>query len=87
LKKTDFEFAAICALKEVYSNVIVSGCQFHLSQCIWRKIQSMGLVSMYKSNNNIKKFTKVLTALSYVRIGKLLCTFNELKNSTFFQKF
>lgn len=38
----DFEQAAINAFKKVFQNISVRVCFFHLSQCVWRKIQSAG---------------------------------------------
>lgn len=39
----DFEQAAIAAFKMEFPGVTIRGCFFHLSQCIWRKVQSTGI--------------------------------------------
>lgn len=41
---TDFEQSAILAFKENFPNIISRGCHFYLSQCVWRKIQSIPTV-------------------------------------------
>ena len=63
--KIDFEFAAIQALNLVFPNSKISGCMFHLGQCVFRKVQKLGLASVYHSNNLIKKYTKALCALAF----------------------
>lgn len=78
--KTDFENSAIQAMKETYLNTRISGCAFHLGQAVFRRIQMLGLSSIYRSSFIVKKFTKALTALSYVRISELTATFYELYN-------
>jgi len=39
---TDFERASINAVHSVFPTTRIVGCWFHLSQCIWRKIQELG---------------------------------------------
>ena len=43
----DFEEGAIRAFKEEFPGVQVKGCHFHFTQCIWRKIQELGLSVEY----------------------------------------
>ena len=45
----DFEKAAINSFENNF-NVVISGCFFHLSQNIWRKIQSEGLTVQYQAD-------------------------------------
>lgn len=40
---TDFELAAIQAFEAVFPGINASGCFFHLTQSIWRKVQNEGL--------------------------------------------
>jgi hypothetical protein len=35
----------------IWQETKLSTCRFHLEQCWFRKIQSLGLTNMYKSNN------------------------------------
>ncbi len=36
---TDFELAAQNAFEEVFPNVQLTGCYFHLTQSVWRNVQ------------------------------------------------
>ncbi|KAG7166465.1 putative Inosine-5'-monophosphate dehydrogenase 1b-like 13, partial [Homarus americanus] len=50
---TDFEQATIKAVSSVSGeHTTVQGCFYHLTQSTWRKIQDLGLVPLYKSNEN-----------------------------------
>ena len=40
----DFEQAMINALGQMYPGIPLKGCLFHLSQCIFRKVQELGLL-------------------------------------------
>ena len=61
---TDFERAAINASNVVYPNTEHSGCLFHLSQSIYRRIQREGLQVQYNNNvNDLQKNLRMLAAL------------------------
>jgi len=45
---TDFEKAAMNAFAEIFSNVTVNGCHFHLCQSVLRKVNAFGLKSTYE---------------------------------------
>lgn len=50
-----------------WPTVIIKGCHFHLSQAWWRKIQSLGLATEYKSEESvIGKWLKVFFGLSFL---------------------
>lgn len=63
---SDYESASINAMTSVFPGVSVVGCSFHLSQCLWRKIQTLRLTEAYRCNVNIRVKCKMLLALSYI---------------------
>ena len=62
----DYESAAIAAANETFPTAHVQGCFFHLSQCVWRKIQSLGLTNAYVENEEVRTFAKALCALAFL---------------------
>lgn len=69
--KTDFEYAAIKAIEFIFPASRISGCMFHFGQCIIRKIGELHLKNLYQTSNQVKKFVRALSALSFVRIEML----------------
>ena len=78
--KTDFERAAINALQIAFPQTHISGCLFHLNQSIIRKIQHLGLMALYKTDSNVRLFTKSLAALCFVGIDYVADGFDALRN-------
>ncbi|XP_054713761.1 uncharacterized protein LOC129223221 [Uloborus diversus] len=66
LIKIDYEAAVINASKEAFPNAQVSGCSFHFNQCLWRRIQHIGLAAEYRDDEDIRKFCKMCAALAYL---------------------
>ena len=75
---TDFEKAAIDALKIVFDKVQPQGCFFHLSQAIWRKIQSLGLTNSYVTDDNSRLYCKLLAALAFLPSNQITQAFEEV---------
>ena len=48
----DFEQAMIKAIRKLLPSVVIRGCRFHLGQSWLRKIQSLGLLNIYKDREN-----------------------------------
>jgi len=67
----DFEQAAISAVHEVLgSHVHVQGCFYHLTQSTWR-IQHLGLVAAYRSDDDVKHFCGMLDALAFLPVAEV----------------
>ncbi|KII62716.1 hypothetical protein RF11_12597 [Thelohanellus kitauei] len=66
---TDFESVAMNAFRETFPNTRVSGCYFHLCQSINRKVNELGLKSVYESNQEIKTYIRCLPALANVPVN------------------
>ena len=61
----DFEKAAINSFENNF-NAVISGCFFHLSQNIWRKIQSEGLTVQYQADGEFQLKLRMLMGLAFV---------------------
>lgn len=63
----DFEKAIHTAISCVWPGVQIKGCNFHLHQSWYRKIQSVGLTSDYKSKTEIGNWLKNTFGLAYLK--------------------
>ena len=77
----DFEQGTMNALATVFPHATVLGCLFHLSQSLWRRIQNEGLSNLYRDDENIKLYSKMLIALSFVPPEDVGSAFDELNDS------
>jgi hypothetical protein len=62
----DFEQAIHLAISEIFPEVVRKGCRFHLSQTMWRKIQSLGLSKNLIKKSETGKFLEVCFGLSFL---------------------
>ncbi|XP_064642953.1 uncharacterized protein LOC135497145 [Lineus longissimus] len=62
----DFESAMWRAIPTVLPEVKIRGCSFHWAQCIWRKIQEIGLAPAYLHDDVTHQLCKELLALPYL---------------------
>ena len=82
---TDFETAAINAIRVNFPQVNVSGCFFHLQQCMWRKVQNLGLTNAYREDDgHFALCAKSLACLALVPIADVFSAFQQLVTSADF---
>lgn len=62
----DFEKATMNAVTQVFGNIRLHGCFFHLCQSTWRKVQSLGLVQAYETDADVKLFCGMLDGLAFL---------------------
>ncbi|XP_041372748.1 uncharacterized protein LOC121386019 [Gigantopelta aegis] len=64
---TDFEKAAINAVSiTLGDHVHTQGCFYHLTQATWRKIQNLGLTTLFRSNKDVRHFVGMLDGLAFL---------------------
>ncbi|KAI6659989.1 hypothetical protein LOD99_14330 [Oopsacas minuta] len=51
----DFEKGVITSFEHVWPNTVVKCCFFHLTQNIWRHVQSVGLQSAYTHDEELAR--------------------------------
>lgn len=77
---TDFEQAAINATSREFQGVQNKGCFFHLSQSIYRKVQTSGLSVQYGTDENFSLIIRHIPALAFLPPDDIPAAFDELKN-------
>ena len=75
---TDFEMAAIQAIGDIFPNASRTGCFFHLSQNIHRRIQNAGLQEQYENDANFALQCRMLSALAFVPTADVVDAFDAL---------
>lgn len=69
--KVDFEAAVISAINKVFPGSVITGCNFHFNQCLWRQIQNIGLAVEYKEDEQVRIICRMCAALAYLPIDKV----------------
>ena len=75
---TDFELAILNACSDTFvdEEVVLSCCFFHLSQNIYRHVQSEGLQQAYNAEDDtVRTQIHMLAALAFVPVDHVLATF------------
>lgn len=62
----DFELGIHNAVNQIWKDVNIIGCRFHLSQAWYRKILSLGLSDDYKNNTDVGKTLKYFFGLQFL---------------------
>lgn len=79
----DFEIAAINAVKLVFPDCAQKLCFFHLTQTIWRHIQSAGLAKRYGTDPGFAHKMRHLAALAFLEPHEIPSAFQMLKENIF----
>src|SRR6218665_1033963 len=77
----DFESASIGAFRNAFPNARVSGCYFHLSQSILRKVNEVGMKVAYERDDEVRASVRCLAALSFVPVTDIVESFKILAES------
>ena len=68
----DFEDAVLRAVTAVFGRHINhQGCFYHLTQASWRQIQQLGLVPLYKNDDDFRVFCGMMDGLAFLPVPDL----------------
>lgn len=77
---TDFERAAINAVKSEFPLAQSKSCHFHLVQSVYKQIQTNNLTSKYGNDQNFSLLIRHIPALAFLSPVEIPAAFDELKN-------
>ena len=77
---SDYELAAINAVRHVFPDITLSGCLFHFAQIMWRRVQDAGLQQAYNQEGEEQLRVEVhsLTALAFLPVDDVAGAFDSL---------
>lgn len=67
----DFEMSVIKLLRNRFPGVHIDGCEFHMRQAIWRKLQELGLTSFFHQNGDFQELVHMVYALAFVPVDQI----------------
>ncbi|KAI6652398.1 hypothetical protein LOD99_7412 [Oopsacas minuta] len=74
----DFEKGAITSFEHVWPSTVVKCCFFHLTQNIWRHVQSVGLQSAYTHDEELAMRIRRIPALAFARPADVPDLFDQV---------
>lgn len=77
----DFELALINAVETELPNGTISGCYFHFTQNLWRRVQELGLSGHYRQNHHLRRCIRKVMSLGYLPIPILRMNFDLLRTA------
>ena len=77
---TDFEMAAIQAVGHIFPNESRTGCFFHLTKNIHRRIQGEGLQELYENDANFALQCRMISAIAFVPPAGVVAAFETLSD-------
>ena len=68
-------------LKSFFTSSKLYGCNFHLGQIVWKRVQNMKFAQEFMRNDEVKLHVKTILALSFVPIDDVLLLADRLNVS------
>ena len=67
----DFEVAVHNAIRQVIPGIIIKGCFFHFTQCVWKKAQTTGLQTLYRDNEEVRTLIRRGAVLPLIPLDRI----------------
>lgn len=75
---TDFEQAAMQAFEQEFPGIQKTGCFFHLTQNVYRKVQAEGLQGQYQQDHEFARWVRMIPAIAFVPPANVIQAFEQL---------
>jgi len=64
----DFEQAILLAVETELPGTRLSGCYFHFTQSLWRKVQNLGLAGIYRRDGRVRDTVRKIMAIGFLPV-------------------
>ena len=75
----DFERGLISSIRLEFPTASIRGCYFHFCQAVYRRVQTLGLSTLYIHDQESRLYIRKLLAIAFVPIDLIPQTFQNLK--------
>ena len=79
---TDFEKAALNALRKSFKDASIQGCYYHLVSNLWKHVVNEGLKKFYSENKQFRTNFKYLKALAFIPVKDVVYAFKLVKSNS-----
>jgi hypothetical protein len=69
--KIDFEAAVISAINKFCQDSVITGCNFHFNQCLWRQLQNTVLRGNTKRMEQVRLTYRNCAALAHLTLKEV----------------
>ena len=69
--QVDYEISVLKAIEETFLAAGTKGWNFHYTQALYRKVQSLGMKKVYDDDVGVKRFVRSLMAFSLIPADKI----------------
>ena len=76
---TDFETSLLSCIQTYMSTVKHLCCYFQYTQCVYRKIQTLGLVCQYRTNPQLQRIVRTIFALPFLPSNTVTSLFQSFR--------
>ena len=76
---SDFEKALVPTICTQLRTSQHHGCLFHFSQAIWKRVQLLGLTTLYHSNHAVRDFIRKILALPFLPEAEISTAWHSLE--------
>lgn len=83
---TDFEAAAINAVKKCFPLSEIHCCYFHFTSNVWKHVQACGLQSLYNNDGDFALQIRLLIALAFLPLEYIAPAYDQLMQTPFFSE-
>ncbi|XP_076348409.1 uncharacterized protein LOC143246077 [Tachypleus tridentatus] len=84
----DFELVAVNASRANFPDANITECFFHLSQCLWCKVQTLGYTSAYQEEDGeFATWARCMLSLAFEPVDDVVASFETLIANNDFHRF